>query len=308
MRICSLLLFCACLVVAAPLSAIASDIVLVNRGLDSGRLAFTLVRGEQEDVYVLNFADGTISALVASGAKESQPAWAPSGKRIAYSSNKSGSRKIYLSSDDGSGSIQLTSGEGDDEHPSWSPDETMVVFQTTRFGPASDIFMISINGTGEQPLVVDKHENVTPTWSPSGRDICFSTNAYWPGWDLLTYNLEAKHSTLLSHGERSFKDPAWSPDAASIAVAHGNGVEIDIWTVTASTHKAEHLIWQKGRSANPVWAAGGRYILFTNELHVGMKDYHVFLYDISTGTTTQITKGLGYVRDLSWTDTNGSKP
>lgn len=294
--------FIALLFVALPCSA--SDIELVNRGLESGRLAFTLVRGKQEDIYVLDFAVGAIAPLIATDAKEAQPAWAPSGAKLAFSSDKSGTRKLYLIDDDGSNLVQVTSGSGDDEHPDWSPDGMRLIFQTTRFGSASDIFVINGDGTEEAPLVVDKHKNITPVWSPSGNEIAFATNAYWPGWDLLVFNLDSKQPKLLTHGYRSFKDPAWSPDAATVAAAYGNGVDIDIWTVSRGTQKPKQLVWHKGRSSDPVWAVGGRYLLFTNEIHIGMRDFHVFLFDATTGTNTQITKGLGFVRDLAWTDTN----
>ena len=301
----SLVLCAAALGLLTPTTGWSQDIRLVNRGLDSGRLAFTLVRGKQQDIYILDFAEGTIRPLIATDAKESQPAWDPSGKQVAYSSDTGGNRKLYLIDDDGTNVKQITSGSGQDEHPSWSPDGTQLVFQSTRFGDASDLFLVARGGGDATPLVVDKKRNISPVWSPTGKEISFATNAYWPGWDVLAYDIEKAQPKLLSHGYRSFKDPAWRPDAAALAVAYGNGTDIDIWEVDRDSQRSKQLIWRKGRSADPEWAVGGKYLFFTNEVHIGGKDFHIFLYDVTTGTTTQITKGPAFVRDLSWTDTNG---
>lgn len=286
----------------ASTSKADSEVELLNRGLESGRLAFTLERGKREDIYVINFADKSVTALVSSDAAERQPAWSPSGEHLAYSSDAGGVRNIYICSADGSGTRKLTSGPGADEYPTWSPDGNKLAFQSTKYGSGADIFIINRDGSSESPLIVGKEKTVTPAWSPTGKEISYASDGFWPGWDILSYDLESNEPKLLSHGYRSFRRPAWRPDGAAIATAYGNGVDIEIWEIDRGSQRAKQLVWNKGRSGDPVWAAGGNYLFFVNEVHAGAGDYQVFMFDNSTGTTTQITKARGVVRDLSWTD------
>ena len=94
-----------------------------------------------------------------------QPAWSPTGDRIAYSGMKDGQINIYVIGADGRGNVQLTRDAGNNESPTWSPDGNMLAFSSTRTGK-SKIFIMTASGTDQRQLFDLPGEQTSPAWSP----------------------------------------------------------------------------------------------------------------------------------------------
>ncbi|HQH12843.1 MAG TPA: translocation protein TolB, partial [Candidatus Sumerlaeota bacterium] len=58
--------------------------------------------------------------LTTGNSNNEDPTWAPDGRHIAFTSDRSGRMQIYVMNDDGGNIIQLTK-EGTNQSPSWSP-------------------------------------------------------------------------------------------------------------------------------------------------------------------------------------------
>ena len=69
---------------------------------------------------------------------ESDPAWSPDGRRIAFHSIQGGLLQIHAMNPDGSGRVQLTS-QGASYHPVWSPDGRRIAFLSRRGGPVAGL-------------------------------------------------------------------------------------------------------------------------------------------------------------------------
>jgi TolB protein len=59
--------------------------------------------------------------------------------------------------------VQLTKDSGRNEHPSWSPDNRHIVFQSNRAG-GKHIWTMLADGTGVRRLTF-QGENTEPVWS-----------------------------------------------------------------------------------------------------------------------------------------------
>src|ERR1700689_3409536 len=80
-------------------------------------------------------ADGSGErSLLGSAGTDYDPAWAPDGKSIMFTSDRTGSADLYRVNPDGSGLTQLTSDPAYDDQAAFSPDSKQLVFVSTRAG------------------------------------------------------------------------------------------------------------------------------------------------------------------------------
>ncbi len=107
---------------------------------DGSSIVFATKRNGADDIYVMD-ADGEgVSSVNLTGDEPKvawDPTWSPDGTRIAYSSANAdpgeSAENIWTMDADGTDkAILVNSGNaGKDEHPSWSPDGAMIVFERT---------------------------------------------------------------------------------------------------------------------------------------------------------------------------------
>lgn len=99
---------------------------------------------------------------VTKGGSAWDPAWAPAGDKIAFTSNYIQGDNIFVINRDGTGLARLTDiGWAWDHHPSWSPDGSQIIFSSNRTG-VKQIWIM--NADGKNP------RNISP-W------------ADWNDWD-----------------------------------------------------------------------------------------------------------------------------
>ena len=76
--------------------------------------------GGTYQIYTMN-ADGTNVTQLTTAGRNTLPAWAPFGQRIAFMSNRDGGNyDIYTMDSDGGNQTRLTTDPGKDEAPTWS--------------------------------------------------------------------------------------------------------------------------------------------------------------------------------------------
>src|SRR5438093_11151135 len=70
---------------------------------------------------------------------------------------------------------RLTTSPGADSFPSWSPDGSRIVFESTRAGN-TDIYVMNADGSDQRPLVADPAADFAPHWSPGGQKMAVPSN------------------------------------------------------------------------------------------------------------------------------------
>lgn len=137
-----------------------------------GTLAVTVNRGGQSDIYIMK--DGRlVKNLTNHSSDDLSPSWEPSGKRIAFVSNRSGGPQIFIMNADGSGQRRLTFAGNYNTEPDFGPNG-LIVFSTQIDGKY-DILTVDMAGN-LQRITQDQGSNQSPTWSPDGRYIAFVSN------------------------------------------------------------------------------------------------------------------------------------
>ena len=119
---------------------------------------------ERNHTYVVNIdGSGCLSLTRALAGNEDNVyriSWRSDGRKIAYRLNDD----VYVANPDGTNPVNLTKhhGMGSDGGPSWSPDDSTIVFSTNRDGN-SDIY--SMNADGTNPVKLTNHP--AADWGPS---------------------------------------------------------------------------------------------------------------------------------------------
>ncbi len=141
------------------------------------------------------------------------PDWSPDGSKLVYTvANMIDTFKADIFSADANGSniVQLTFDEGDDRSPVWSPDGSLIAFESDREG-GWDIYLMNADGSDSQNITnsPDSRE-LWPSWSPDGSKIAFQTDRDG-SWEIYVMNADGTQSQRLTDNEIKDIEPAWRP-------------------------------------------------------------------------------------------------
>jgi Tol biopolymer transport system component len=144
------------------------------------------------------------------------PAWSPSGARIAFGRGNS----LYTIEPDGSGLTELATVDLQAGHPAWAPDGTKIVFD----GP-DQIYVVGADGSQLKLLRNGSRGSGpgTPSWSPDGRDILFFNTPGTSGafraevWVMKPDGSDPRRLYRSPCCVGEWGPPVWSPNGRSIA-------------------------------------------------------------------------------------------
>jgi len=143
------------------------------------------------------------------GTADQEPAISPNGQKLAYVASVSGHLHLFVITLGGSGipaPTQLTSGSADDVAPTWSPDGSTILYETSAG-------LYSIPAAGGAPTQVVSGDAHAPSYSPDGTKIVYATSA---GALVVTDASGANPSTIISSFSNA-DEPDWGTAAASAA-------------------------------------------------------------------------------------------
>ncbi|HET9532593.1 MAG TPA: S41 family peptidase, partial [Blastocatellia bacterium] len=183
---------------------------------DGKKIAFA-VRGE---IYAASAKDGGDAARVTrSPALESQIAWAPDSRRIAYVSNREGTPHLYLYDFSTNSETQLTRDALEDSMPSFSPDGRMIAFHRD----ARELRILELE-TKQERLLATGHFERPPlnpdrpfAWSPDNRWIAFMSSGEKSFKNAHVVPVAGGEARPISFVANVFNNTiSWSPDGKYI--------------------------------------------------------------------------------------------
>jgi Tol biopolymer transport system component len=170
----------------APSTLIESNAWSPTWSPDGRRIAFIRPDSgpyDDTDLYTMRADGGDAQKLLDLPARVMSPSWSPDGSTIAFTFMAREVREdpgpgelpytysganIYAVPAAGGKPVQLTE-SGTDEDPAWSPDGSMIVFQSDRLSvfptSAPDLYLMNVDGSNERRLTTTHCSQCGPDWA-----------------------------------------------------------------------------------------------------------------------------------------------
>jgi Tol biopolymer transport system component len=174
-------------------------------------------------------SDGSEERPLLAGSSESDydPAWAPDGSTIVFTSDRAGSAELFRVKSDGTGIEQLTSNSAYDDQAAFSPDSKQLVFVSTRNGGFASLWTMDLSTKRAKVLTRGNGGDFRPSWSPDGKWIAFSSSRNHDApfahgrWERLQiadiYIVHPDGSGLKKLSNDGFcGSPKWTPDSRRV--------------------------------------------------------------------------------------------
>ena len=228
---------------AIPITDAAGEELFPSLSPDGNSLIYANAAAGNLDIYHQRVEGKRSDNLTAdSPADDSQPAYSPDGKRIAFRSERDGGG-IFIMGASGESVIRLTDFG---YNPSWSPDGKEiacamegVVGPTSRLNAKSQIWAVDL-ATRDKRLIAEG-DGVQPAWSPNGYRI-----AYWGkhrGGQRDIWTTSATKADPVQVTDDAFEDwnPVWSPDGRHLYFVSMRGGNMNVWRVRIEEKTGEVL-------------------------------------------------------------------
>ena len=151
--------------------ALAAGVLAAIVGLVSWRLTRPL--GPTTSLVSSTPVQRSLTRLTFDEGLQTDPAFSPDGRFIAYASDKSGNFDIWVQQLSGGDAVQVTKSAATDTQPAWSPDGSTIAFRSERDG--GGIYVVPALGGAEVKLTALGER---PSWSPDGSEVWFIVQTF----------------------------------------------------------------------------------------------------------------------------------
>ena len=228
-----------------------------------------------KEVVFADYDGANVRRVTVSRSINTNPAWSPDGRSIAYTSWLSGFPEVLVSYLYEGRMTRPANGNADDHNflPAFSSDGSQIAFMSNRDGNP-DLYVVNADGTGEvRRLTNHPAIDVSPTWSPNGQQIAFTSDR--TGAPQI-YVIGADGTGLRRLTYESYCDrPTWSPAPFNeIAYSSKTGPGHDIKVLDLATNEVRQLTYGLGSNESPSYAPNGRHVAFTSTRGSGLKQIY----------------------------------
>ncbi|CAI3942008.1 C-terminal processing protease CtpA/Prc [Commensalibacter communis] len=244
--------------------------------LHGDKIAF-VARG---DVWEVDRKGGTAHRLTADTGEDLMPRYSPDGRWLAFTASYQGNRDVYVMPAAGGAVKRLT----------YHSD--VVASAPERWGP----------------------DNMVVTWTPDSKEIVFlSRRNAWNSWMSLPFTvsvdgglpkqLPLDRSGFISYGA-SDKEIAYTRIYRDFRTwkRYDGGLAQDVYTYNFDTKKLDRITHWKGTDTIPMWYQHKIYFLSDRDAN---RRLNLWVYDKTTGKTTQVTHFTDYDIDFPSLGDNG---
>ena len=196
---------------------------------------------------------------------------------IVFYSERDGDAEIYVMNPDGSDQRPLTDNSADDFSPSWSPDGTLIAFESDRDDSRPrvcfpncnyNLYVMDANGSDQHRVTALPGAEWGADWSPDGQSLVFTAGEIGlESYGIYKIDIDGGEPQPLLVDQFKNDAPDWSPDGAQIAFSSnrdGNGANefADIFVMDADGGDVHKVVDTGLNDYFPDWAPDGAHIVF----------------------------------------------
>ncbi len=245
-----------------------------------------------------NEAIGTAKPVTnQTGVRNSQPAFSPDGRKVAYIQFLQGGRVSVWTADANGDNPAPTSANGN--IPSWFPDGDQIAFTSNRDNHWA-VWAISVQ-KGRERLLFDAGRDIQyARVSPDGKQIAFNLADDKGVINLWTVPVSGGQPKQLTFDNELAGFPAWSPDSRLIAYQIKRGDNAYLMVMPSDGGESTQLTFGPGRSWPYSFAPDGDKIAFAGDRNGVWNVYWISRSTKQQKQVTNYTKLNAYVRYPSW--------
>ncbi len=216
---------------AACLCALAGSLVLASTapseaafpGRD-GRIALYRERPPGSFINEIHTLEpnGSHARRLTKRGSNSDGAYAPNGKTIAFTSNRDGDPEIFKMRAGGTRQRRLTRNQEPDLDPAWSPDGQRIAFTRNHLGD-TELYTMRADGRKVRRRTNLDANTFGATWSPNGKRIAFYSSGDGD-FEVYTLKLANNHVRQLTDNSVFDGEPDYSPSGNKIVFGTAAGI------------------------------------------------------------------------------------
>jgi len=203
---------------------------------DGGRLALSVLRDEELDIWVYDLKRGVATRLTFDEGYDGDQVWSPDGEYIVFSSDRDGGSNLYRKRADGSGETErLTESTTSLWASSWSSDGKLLTGMA--LDKSFDIWVMpTTDGAEPETFLASPFSEEFPMFSPDGRWIAYVSNESGRGEVYVRSYPPGGGKWQVSDGGGG--QPLWSGDGRELFYRTDDGVMVADIEVSGDTFRA----------------------------------------------------------------------
>ena len=172
--------------------------------------------------------------------------------------------------------------EGENAEAYFSPDDSKLIFQSTRGDYKCDqIFVMNVDGSDVKLLSNGEGRTTCSFFNPRGGNIIYASTyktdpacppppsrehgyvwAIYPGYDIYTANIDGSNSTLLSGSAGYDAECVYSPDGSMIAFTSTRDGDLEIYIMTSDGSKTWRVTNNPGYDGGAFFSPDNKKLVF----------------------------------------------
>jgi len=176
---------------------------------DGKKLALTLSKSGNSEIYILELASGKLSRVTNnSQAIDTEAVWMPNSNELLFTSDRGGRPQIYKVAVTGGRAKRITFEGGYNASPDISPDgETLAMV----YGENGKYYIaVQDLATGSVQVLTETGKDESPSFAPNGRLILYATEINGKG-ELAAVSIDGRFHQRMGESTSNVREPAWSP-------------------------------------------------------------------------------------------------